>query len=100
MAQVAGHVVGRDEELGSLARILDEFDLGRSRALARVVDDTPGAIWSALQTRCSSSAARGRRQALTPNHPLSRHPCRGQLNTEGKRASASAGPATDVTVVA
>jgi ATP/maltotriose-dependent transcriptional regulator MalT len=36
MAQVAGHVVGRDEELGSLARILDELDSGRSRALALV----------------------------------------------------------------
>ena len=36
MAQVAEHLVGRDDELGSLERMLDEVDRGRSTALALV----------------------------------------------------------------
>jgi len=34
MAQAAGHLIGRADELGSLERIRDEFDRGRPGAIA------------------------------------------------------------------
>jgi DNA-binding CsgD family transcriptional regulator/tetratricopeptide (TPR) repeat protein len=54
MAQVAEHLVGRDEELGSLERMLDEVDAGRSGALALVGE--PGIGKTRLLTELGARA--------------------------------------------
>jgi predicted ATPase len=54
MAQVAEHLVGRDDELGSIERILDEVDRGRSGVLALVGE--PGIGKTRLVTELGARA--------------------------------------------
>jgi hypothetical protein len=57
MAQAAGHLIGRADELGSLERIRDELDRGRPGAIT--VEGEPGSGKALLRAPTARGEARG-----------------------------------------